>query len=188
MDFCLFDTFDLYLEGGRTAAQSKLTVGNVLEVNMEVYFNACEISPGCAVPWLATGVWRPEIASQPRPVPRNRITKEKVKVFKTVGESCKVLITRRVVPDSEKVSDAISEVTQVDTDCIVLEGVNDGIDVLMEEDSSKRINKEQNTRSNGLRKLKGGSNEAMSSQLEITDVIEETKMLGIRMGFLLTKI
>ena len=35
-DYCLFDTFDLYLEGGRTAAQSKLTVANVLAINMEV--------------------------------------------------------------------------------------------------------------------------------------------------------
>jgi len=179
LDFCLFDTFDLYLEGGRTAAQSKLTVGNVLEVNMEVYFHACEISPGCAVPWLATGVWRPEITSQPRPVPRNRITKEKVKVFKTVGESCKVLITRRVVPDSVGVGDAI--VTQVDTDCIVLEEeVDDGVDVLMEEDVSRKITKEQNTESNGVRKLKEETNECketLLSQVEIKDAIEETNLL-----------
>ena len=34
--YCLFDTFDLYCEGSRTAAQSKLTVANVLALGMEV--------------------------------------------------------------------------------------------------------------------------------------------------------
>ena len=35
--FCLFDTFDLFVETGLTAAQSKLTVGNVLSLEMEVF-------------------------------------------------------------------------------------------------------------------------------------------------------
>ena len=34
--FCLFDTFDLFLETGKTAAQSRLTVTNCLTVGMEV--------------------------------------------------------------------------------------------------------------------------------------------------------
>ena len=34
--FCLFDTYDLFLEGGKTAAQSRLTVTNCLTVGMEV--------------------------------------------------------------------------------------------------------------------------------------------------------
>ena len=35
-NFCLFDTFDLYLEGGKTAAGSKLTMANCLTLDMEV--------------------------------------------------------------------------------------------------------------------------------------------------------
>jgi hypothetical protein len=35
-EFCLFDTFDLYLEGGKTAARSELTVANCLTLGMEV--------------------------------------------------------------------------------------------------------------------------------------------------------
>ena len=34
--YCLFDTFDLYLEGGKTAAQSKMTVADVLSLGIEV--------------------------------------------------------------------------------------------------------------------------------------------------------
>lgn len=34
--FCLFDTYDLFLETGKTAAQSRLTVTNCLTVGMEV--------------------------------------------------------------------------------------------------------------------------------------------------------
>ena len=33
---CLFDTYDLFLETGKTAAQSRLTVTNCLTVGMEV--------------------------------------------------------------------------------------------------------------------------------------------------------
>ena len=34
--FCLFDIYDLFLENGKTAAQSRLTVTNCLTVGMEV--------------------------------------------------------------------------------------------------------------------------------------------------------
>ena len=33
---CLFDTYNVYLKGGKTAAESKLTVGNVLALDMKV--------------------------------------------------------------------------------------------------------------------------------------------------------
>eukprot|EP00092_Neocalanus_flemingeri_P031428 GFUD01034134.1.p1 GENE.GFUD01034134.1~~GFUD01034134.1.p1 ORF type:complete len:720 (+),score=233.20 GFUD01034134.1:76-2160(+) len=98
--FCLFDTFDLYLEGGKTAAQGELTVANVLALDMEVCFHACEISPGSSVPWLANGVWRPDISSQPKPVPHSKITKEKLAVFKKVSESCEVLLSGVLVAAS----------------------------------------------------------------------------------------
>jgi len=94
--FCLFDTYDLYLEGGKTAAQSKLTVSNVLALDMEVCFHACEMSPGSSVPWLANGVWRPDVTSHPKPVPYSRVTKEKVAVFMKVAESCALLVTAGV--------------------------------------------------------------------------------------------
>ena len=35
--FCLFDTYDLFLETGKTAAQSRLTATNCLTVGMEVW-------------------------------------------------------------------------------------------------------------------------------------------------------
>ena len=90
--YCLFDTFDLYLEGGKSAAQSNKSVADVLELNMSVYFHACEILPDCPVSWLATGVWCHDKASQPKPVPYNKITKEKKIVFKKVAETCKILV------------------------------------------------------------------------------------------------
>merc|ERR1719369_1357486 len=90
--YCLFDTFDLYLEGGKSAAQSNTSVADVLEAGMSVYFHACEILPDCPVSWLATGVWCHQKTSQPKPVPYNKITKEKKIVFKKVAETCKVLV------------------------------------------------------------------------------------------------
>merc|ERR1719318_574659 len=120
--YCLFDTFDLYLEGGRTAAQSKLTVANVLDLDMEVCFHACEISPGSFVPWLATGVWRPEKASQPKPVAYSKITKEKIAVFKKVAETCSVL----VAGDSAFKAEQLNEVEIIETEKV------EGVDKTME--------------------------------------------------------
>jgi len=118
--YCLFDTFDLYLEGGRTAAQSKLTVANVLDLDMEVCFHACEISPGSPVPWLATGVWRQEKASQPKPVAYAKITKEKISVFKKVAETCSVLVSADHLVSKAKQSDELEiveiENTEVEAD------------------------------------------------------------------------
>jgi len=54
--FCLFDTFDLFIEDEETAAERKLTVGNVVSLDMEVSFNACELQPGKSVAWLAWGL------------------------------------------------------------------------------------------------------------------------------------
>ena len=45
--FCLFDTFDLFVETGLTAAQSKLTVGNVLSLEMEVFLMSVLCRPRC---------------------------------------------------------------------------------------------------------------------------------------------
>merc|ERR1719481_868439 len=90
--YCLFDTFDLYLEGGKSAAQSNKSVADIVELDMSVYFHACQILPDCPVSWLATGVWTHEKVNQPKPVAFKKITKEKLHVFKKVAETCKVLV------------------------------------------------------------------------------------------------
>merc|ERR1719186_2508665 len=107
--YCLFDTFDLYCEGGRTAAQSKLTIANVLAPDMEVCFHACEISPGSSVPWLANGVWRPDTATYSKPVPHSKISKEKVSVFKKVAETCSVLVSSAMVPSASSAETVMNE-------------------------------------------------------------------------------
>ena len=96
--FCLFDTYDLFLETGKTAAQSRLTVTNCLTVGMEVvdflimlyiplyfmvqvYFHGVEVEGGGGVGYLATGVWRPKsLEKDPLPVDRQRISPEKMEV------------------------------------------------------------------------------------------------------------
>merc|ERR1719369_410329 len=114
-NYCLFDTFDLYLEGGKSAAQSKKTVADVLKLDMEIYFHACEILPDSPVSWLATGVWRHESGSQPKPVAYRKITKEKISVFKKVAETCKVLVVSDSdVSTSEPVGIQSPEMSNVD--------------------------------------------------------------------------
>ena len=77
LEYCLFDTYDFYVEENKSAAQLKLKVREVIEVDCSVNFHACEISPGSKVPWLATGIWRSETTKIPKPVPFCNISKEK---------------------------------------------------------------------------------------------------------------
>ena len=72
----------------KEAAQLKLKVREVVEVDFSVNFHACEISPGSIVPWLATGIWRSETTNIPKPVPFCNISKEKLSVFKKVASAC----------------------------------------------------------------------------------------------------
>ena len=65
--YVIFDTFDLYLQSGNTAAGSKLSVDRVLKVGDEICFNAYEIFPSYSVSWQANGVWRPSVISPPHP-------------------------------------------------------------------------------------------------------------------------
>ena len=52
---------------------------------MQVYFHAVEVEGGGGVRWLATGVWRPaSLEKDPQPVDRQRISPEKMDVFKKV--------------------------------------------------------------------------------------------------------
>ena len=81
------------MEGGKTAAENHLTVANVLSLGMEVLFHACEVSPGTSIPWLANGVWRPDVHYHPKPIPYKKINKEKVAVFKKVAETCSILVS-----------------------------------------------------------------------------------------------
>jgi len=88
IEYCLFDTYDFYVEENKSAAQLKLKVREIVEVDFTVNFHACEISPGSIVPWLATGIWRSEITNIPKPVPFCNISKEKLSVFKKVASAC----------------------------------------------------------------------------------------------------
>merc|ERR1719186_1902917 len=98
--FCLFDNCDLFIENDETAAQGKLTVGNVLSLDMEVSFNACELQPLKAVPWLATAVWRTDgsVDKLPLVVEPQNIKEEKVKVYKKMAETCEVLVFNLLKP------------------------------------------------------------------------------------------
>ena len=86
--FCLFDTYDLYLAKGKTAAMLKLSVDRVVTKGQQISFNAYEISPRSSVPWLANGVWRSSLKTPPRPVLFTDISKEKISVFEKVSETC----------------------------------------------------------------------------------------------------
>ena len=88
VEYVIFDTFDLYLKSGITAAGSKLSVDQVLKDGEEICFNAYEILPSHCVSWLANGVWRPSIKDPPKPVSYRDISKEKISVFEKVSETC----------------------------------------------------------------------------------------------------
>ena len=52
---------------------------------VQVHFHAVELEGGGRVRWLATGVWRPaSLAKDPQPVDRQKISAEKMDVFKKV--------------------------------------------------------------------------------------------------------
>ena len=52
---------------------------------VQVYFHAVEVEEGGRVRWLATGVWRPaSLDKHPQPVDRQKISAEKMDVFKKV--------------------------------------------------------------------------------------------------------
>merc|ERR1712042_16145 len=112
--YCLFDTFDLYLEGGKSAAQSNKSVADIVELDMSVYFHACRILPDCPVSWLATGVWIHEKVNQPKPVAFRKITKEKLHVFKKVAETCKVL----VMEDESEATDNLDQENKSDCNTV----------------------------------------------------------------------
>ena len=99
VSFCLFDTYDLYVEGDKwkTAACCKLTVSNIVAEDMEVKFHACKL-PGAGqynIPWLATGVWK-ETSSRvesPPVISPQAITKDKIEVFRKVAEGCALFVS-----------------------------------------------------------------------------------------------
>jgi len=90
--FCLFDTYDLYLEKRNTAAKRKVPLEKVLLTGDEVIFNACEVCPRSCVPWLANGVWKSDLANPPDPVPFEEISKEKLAVFEKVADTCALVL------------------------------------------------------------------------------------------------
>ena len=90
--YCLFDTFDLYLDNKKTAAKRKVTIDKVLTDGEELLFNACKVQTSSCVPWLANGVWKPNLTHTPDPVPYDEISKEKLAVFQKVADTCSVMI------------------------------------------------------------------------------------------------
>ena len=90
--YCLFDTFDLYLENKKTAAKRKVTIDKVLTDGEDLVFNACKVQTMSCVPWLANGVWKPSLVNTPDPVPYAEISKEKLAVFEKVADTCSVMI------------------------------------------------------------------------------------------------
>ena len=91
--YCLFDTFDLYLDNKKTAAKRKVTIDKVLTDGEELFFNACKVQTTSCVPWLANGVWKPSLLNTPEPVPYDEISKEKLAVFQKVADTCSVMIS-----------------------------------------------------------------------------------------------
>ena len=62
-------------------------------ISLQVRFHAVELEGGGDVKLLATGVWRPHsLVKEPRPVPRPRISPEKINVFKQVTSMCSDLV------------------------------------------------------------------------------------------------
>ena len=92
--FCLFDTYDLYLNSTKTAAEGKVTLSSVLSAGEEVVFHGCEVLPRSCVPWLATAVWRPGpgLEQPPQPVPYQDISPDKLAVFEKVAETCSMIL------------------------------------------------------------------------------------------------
>ena len=90
--YCLFDTFDLYLDNKKTAAKRKVTIDKVLADGEDLFFNACRVQTSSCVPWLANGVWKPNLMHIPDPVPYDEISKEKLAVFQKVADTCSIMI------------------------------------------------------------------------------------------------
>ena len=62
-------------------------------ISLQVRFHAVELEGGGEVKLLATGVWRQHsLVKEPRPVPRPRISPEKINVFEQVTAMCSDLV------------------------------------------------------------------------------------------------
>jgi len=122
--FCLFDTFDLYLDHLRPAAMKNITVDKFLVSGETLRFNAYEVCPSNMVAWLANGVWKESCATVPVPVPFNKISKDKIAVFSKVAETCSVLIGKET-SELEHESTQAEEILELEvTDLEVIPGKN----------------------------------------------------------------
>ena len=113
--FCLFDTFDLYLDHLRPAAMKNITVDKFLVSGETLRFNAYEVCPSNMVAWLANGVWKESCATVPDPVPFNKISKDKIAVFSKVAETCSVLIGKETSEAGSCLENKTSELEQEST-------------------------------------------------------------------------
>lgn len=104
-DFALFDTFDLYVSDGVTAADSKKPVTEVLRPNDKVCVNACFIREDLPMTHLATSVWladNPAIKKPEGALTKNQIASDKLSVFEQVSNSCAKLLTSSKLSDQAR--------------------------------------------------------------------------------------
>ena len=136
--YCLFDTFDLYLDIKKTAAKRKVTIDKVLTDGEELVFNACKVQTTSRVPWLANGVWKPSLENTPEPVPYEEISKEKLAVFEKVADTCSVMIASWSSLGTNK---SIPLLTRQSSSCQIL---NDNLATIVKTEDTESDNVEPN--------------------------------------------
>merc|ERR1719237_395707 len=100
-----------------------------------VYFHAVELEGGGRVRWLATGVWRPaSLDKSPQPVDRQKISAEKMNVFKKVTFMCSDLVANLVNCPVEE-----NQVPKQDRSCSVEGESVDSINEMEKEKSIKAV-------------------------------------------------
>ena len=101
----LFDTYDMYVQDNKTAADAGMSLKNVVEVGTVVKFNACFINPSLEIPFLCTSVWN-LADSDYEPLAKDKIQADKLNIYEQVVKSCKDLAKKLVEAPIEKLNSA----------------------------------------------------------------------------------
>lgn len=111
-DLALFDTYDLYLQDKKTAAECNKSVDECVQINHKVVANACLVDPNLPLSHLATAVWihgNSRIKNPEGPLTRDQIAPDKLGIFDQVSKSCKKVVESfRVSVDAKR--DMVREV------------------------------------------------------------------------------
>lgn len=94
-DLALFDTYDLYLQDKKTAAECSKSVDDCLAINQKVVANACLVDHNLPISHLATAVWvhgNSRIRNPEGPLTRDQIAPDKLGIFDQVSKSCKKVV------------------------------------------------------------------------------------------------